>query len=180
MLKVLIVEDQKEKRNAVRRVIEEYTESHVSVAKTYFDAKRKLFLKHETYDLIIVDMFLADAKDKEDLRGLTGKDLILDMLNKEMRIPVLVATRYTKYCEEETNQDGNEIRTPGKRENPNYGNEVTEILLNGDCTYYEGLHRYLSHEVPFYLGIIFYDTQFPVWEEDLKYFLEKIDMEKYT
>ena len=175
-MNILIVEDQKDKRHNIKKAIQKIENCSIEVAKTYFSAKNKIINLKKTYNLIILDMFLPDAKDDEERKGLAGKDLIFDIMDAGIKIPVLVVTQYTEYT---NNLKSNKPRSrdiPYMIENPSYGN-ILEDKNNKiyDCTYYEGLHEYLKAEAPIYLGIIFYSNQFKEWEKNLKYFLKKIE-----
>lgn len=178
-MKILIVEDGKDKRYNIKRAIQKLRQIEncdIEIAKTYFSAKNKIILLQKKFDLIILDMFLPDAKDDEERKGLAGKDLIFDIMNAEIKIPILVVTQYTEYTNKLKTNERGERDVPHMMENLFYG----KILENDknklyDCTYYEGLHEYLQAEAPIYLGIIFYSNQFKDWEDNLEYFLNKVE-----
>lgn len=172
-MNILIVEDRKDKRNYIKKAVQEMGISNIEVAKTYFSARNKIINLRKKYNLIILDMFLPDAKDDDELRGLAGKDLIFDMINSDIIIPIIVLTQYTEYTNNSMERKNNE--NPNMLENEAYGKELDNNREeNYDCTYFEGLHEYLSNEVPIYVGMVFYSTQIKSWENNLKYFIDKI------
>lgn len=176
-MKILIVEDGKDKRNNIRNAIKEMGFDDIETAKTYFSARNKI-LSTKKYDLIILDMFLPDAKDDNKLNGLAGKDLVFDVMNEGINVPILVVTQYTEYTNSLTNNKSEYDSTPKILENVTYGKPVTdEKKEKYDCTYYEGLHQYLSSEVPMYLGIIFYSNYIETWKNNLRNFIKKVQEE---
>lgn len=180
-MNILIVEDGKDKRHNIKKaiqIIKQDENCNIDIAKTYFSAKNKIILLKKKYDLIILDMFLPDAKDDEERKGLAGKDLIFDIMSEEIKIPILVVTQYTEYTNKPKTNKRGEKEIPHMMENLFYG-RIVEKDKNSlyDCTYYEGLHEYLQAEAPIYLGIIFYSNQFRDWENNLKYFLNKVEEE---
>lgn len=177
-MNILIVEDGKDKRHNIKKAIQRIKKAencNIEVAKTYFSAKNKIILLKKNYDLIILDMFLPDAKDDEERKGLAGKDLIFDIMSAEIKIPILVVTQYTEYTNKLKKNERGEREIPHMMENLFYG-KIIEKDKNRwyDCTYYKGLHEYLQAEAPIYLGIIFYSNQSRDWENNLKYFLNKL------
>lgn len=174
-MNILIVEDQKDKRHNIKKAIQKIENCGIEVAKTYFSAKNKIIDLKKTYNLIILDMFLPDAKDDEERKGLAGKDLIFDIMDAGIKIPILVVTQYTEYTNNLNSNEQRAGKTPDMMENLFYGKTLEENQNKTyDCTYYEGLHEFLEAEAPIYLGIIFYSNQFKEWEKNLKYFLNKI------
>ena len=174
-MKILIVEDRKDKRHNIKNVVQEVGGVEVEIAKTYFSAKNKIFLLAKNYDMIIMDMFLPDAKDDDELKGLAGKDLIFDMLDDDIVIPILVVTQYTEYTNCSVSEHNNFAEFEKVMENRYYGMTLPEEKKGiYDCTHYEGLHQYLSEEVPMYLGIVFYSNQFIEWKENILYFIKKV------
>lgn len=172
-MKILIVEDGNDKRENIVNVVRTTLKENIEIAKTYFSAKNKLISIKKKYDLIILDMFLPDAKDDKELKGLAGKDLIFDMRNSGINTPVLVVTQYTEYTDESIDHKG-EAKKLGMLENDLFGMDLDESSGKlYDCTYFEGLHEYLRSEIPMYLGIIFYSNQSKNWEEYLMYFINK-------
>ena len=176
-MKILIVEDREDKLNSIKNVINSFFDkSEIKVSKTYFSAKHEIL--NDYFDLVIMDMFLPDAKDNENLYGLAGKDLIFDMEDEDINIPVLVVTQYTESCSIGKNDNIVNINIPLMLENQNYGKALDcNSIIESDITFYQGLHEYLIQIIPFYLGIIFYSNKFPSWRNNLKYFLNKIKME---
>ena len=88
-MNILIVEDGKDKRHKIRKTVREMGYDAIDVAKTYFSARDKI-VDIGGYDLIILDMFLPDAEDDKELRGLAGKDLIYDIMDEGIEIPIIV------------------------------------------------------------------------------------------
>lgn len=174
-MNILIVEDRKDKRQNIKKVIREMGINDIEIAKTYFSARNKILILRKPYDLIVLDMFLPDAKDNDELRGLAGKDLIFDMKNQGIEVPVLVVTQYTEYTNNPMLGERGTNKIPTMMENHVFGKDLEEYRKEiYDCTYFEGLHEYLVSEVSMYLGIVFYSNQFKDWEHSLKYFVNKI------
>lgn len=172
-MNILIVEDGKDKRHKIRKTVREMGYDAIDVAKTYFSARDKI-VDIGGYDLIILDMFLPDAEDDKELRGLAGKDLIFDIMDEGIEIPIIVVTQYTEYTNNGTFGEKRREFVPKAIENKNFGKEPVELSNKSyDCTYYEGLHEYLSDEIPLYLGIVFYSNQNGDWKNDLRCFIEK-------
>lgn len=173
-MNILIVEDGKDKRHNIRKAIQEIEDDDIETAKTYFSARNKI-LSSKKYDLIILDMFLPDAKDDNKLNGLAGKDLVFDVMNEGINVPILVVTQYTEYTNSSANNKREFASIPKALENKTYGKPINDNKKgNYDCTYYEGLHQYLSSEVPMYLGIVFYSNYIETWQNSLKYFMKKV------
>lgn len=171
-MKILIVEDGKDKRHNIKKAIQQMGDDEIETAKTYFSARNKI-VSTKKYDLIILDMFLPDAKDDDELKGLAGKDLIFDMLNEGINIPILVVTQYTEYTNNSACNQRDHALIPETMENATYGKPIDDGIKGSyDCTYYEGLHEYLSSEVPMYLGIIFYSNYIKTWKSSLRRFME--------
>ena len=174
-MKILIVEDGKDKRQSIKKVILETGDNSIEVAKTYFSAKNKIITMRKEYDMVILDMFLPDAKDDEERKGLAGKDLIFDIMSEGIEVPILVVTQYTEYVNNMMPREQKNREFKHMIENKHYGKDLDDdIVANYDCTYYEGLHEYLEAKAPIYLGIIFYSNQFKEWIDDLKYFINKV------
>ena len=172
---ILIVEDGKDKRQNIKRVIQKNANCNIEIAKNYFTAKNKIIFLKKKYNLIVLDMFLPDASDDEERKGLAGKDLIFDIMNAGIETPVLVVTQYTQYTNNPIINKRENGEIPHMMENASYGKRLKEHRKeNFDCTYYEGLHEYLEAEVPIYLGIVFYSNQFKDWENNVMFFLNKI------
>lgn len=176
-MKILIVEDGKDKRHSIRKAIQEIGDEEIETAKTYFSARKKI-LSTKKYDLVILDMFLPDAKDDNKLNGLAGKDLVFDVMDEGINVPILVVTQYTEYTNNSANNKREYGSIPDALENRTYGKPINDDKKGSyDCTYYEGLHQYLSSEVPMYLGIVFYSNYINTWKNSLTYFVKKVQEE---
>lgn len=174
-MKVLIVEDGKDKRHNIRKVIQKLGVNDIDIAKTYFSARNKIINLKKAYNLIILDMFLPDAEDDNELRGLAGKDLIFDMKNQSILTPILVVTQYTEYTNNTLFDGKRGNKNPAMMENKAFGNPLDENREKSyDCTYFEGLHEYLVSEISTYLGIVFYSNQFKTWEDNLEFLINKV------
>ena len=69
-MKILIVEDRKDKRHNIKNVVQEVGGVEVEIAKTYFSAKNKIFLLAKNYDMIITSRI---KKQKGNIHGIQSK-----------------------------------------------------------------------------------------------------------
>lgn len=145
----------------------------IDVEPCYFSARDRI-IEENNYFMLIVDMFLPDAKDDDEPRGLAGKDLIFDMKSENIIIPTLVVTQYTEYTNRYS-QFPYDFFNKGFLENSFYGKEVSNRQQHPfDCTNFISLHHYLCAEIPFYLGILYYSNQYKKWESNLLHLIDKI------
>lgn len=175
-MRLLIVEDRKDKQNNIKDVIMNRFRGQIEidVESCYFSARDKI-IETSNYFMLIIDMFLPDAKDDDEPRGLAGKDLIFDMKLENIIIPTLVVTQYTEYTNSSSHMSRDFFDNTGFLENSSYGKELlNQPRTPFDCTNFFGLHEYLSAEVPFYLGILYYSNQFKKWENNLLHIVDKI------
>lgn len=175
-MKILIVEDRKDKQTDIKKVIfSKYKQKiKVDTASNYFSAKKKVFAE-KNFLMLIVDMFLPDAKDDDELKGLAGKDLIFDMYSEGISIPTLVMTQYTDYDNNSLLERDEKRLQKGFLINPHYGTELPDKVNEAfDPTNFVGLHEYLSSEIPFYLGIIYYSNQYKEWEVNLLNLIDRL------
>lgn len=190
-MKLLIVEDGPDKQKEIKNVIESKYQKkiQIDVVSTYFSAQYRVIPRTEKkeckenregsedkdYFMLIVDMFLPDAQDNDELKGLAGKELIFDMYTENIKIPTLIVTQYTEYINSAPSKYHNRMPEYQFLENPFYNMEQPkQIRRDFDCTYLVGLHEYLCAKIPFYLGILYYSNQFQGWKENLLYFIDKI------
>lgn len=92
-MKALIVEDTPEKKEALKRYMEQEFQAHVDCVINEREAKDKL-IDTESYDVVILDMTLPDMIHNGDLDSFAGINVLSSMEDKNIIIPVIVITSY--------------------------------------------------------------------------------------
>lgn len=170
-MKIFIIEDSFEKSKEIENLLDRIDGVSLEVAEEYVQARDKI-IKYN-YDILILDMTLPRANDTRKFRSYAGKELMFDMIDMDIEIPTIVITGYLDF--------GNTCKTdkiyeklPVMLRNENYGREFEEDLEKVyDFSDFYGMHEFLSENIPFYLGIIYFQLQRTDWKRELLKLIEE-------
>ncbi len=148
-MKILIVEDDYDKRNKIKKFVFEALNSDVTVVeKESLRSGLQEVVQGDGYDLLLLDMSMPsfDVGSSEPGGGtpesFAGKELMIQMKLREIQIPVIVITQYDSF--EEGTVSLEDLTTE-------FNNEFQEIFLG--AVYYNSavdgwkteLAKYLSN-----------------------------------
>ena len=109
-MKILLVEDVEGKANSIIRCIkEEFPECEVMTKSSYHSAAKEIFLHHNDFQLILLDMSMSTYdKNIEELGGvpeaMAGKRILEGMFLREIETKVVVVTMYDRFGGEKLNE----------------------------------------------------------------------------
>ncbi len=170
-MKIFVVEDSKEKFKEIASLLEKIEDVSLELAGEYVQAREKI--KRNSYDILILDMTLPRANDTRKFRSHAGKELMFDMKDAGINIPTIVVTGYLDFGS--TNNISKEIdKLPVMIKNEKYGCILEEYLDKiYDISNFYGIHEFLSDNIPFYLGIIYFQLQQSIWKKGLLQLIEE-------
>ncbi|MCR5038768.1 MAG: hypothetical protein K6A94_05475 [Bacteroidales bacterium] len=109
-MKILLVEDVEGKANSIIACIkEEFPECEVVTRSSYHSAAKEIFLHHQDYQMILLDMSMSTYdKNIEELGGvpeaMAGKRILEGMFLREIETKVVVVTMYDRFGGEKLNE----------------------------------------------------------------------------
>lgn len=167
-MKIFIVEDSKEKYKEIIDMLDEVGGFSCELAEEYVQAREKI--RNSAFDVMILDMTLPRANDTRKFRPHAGKELMFDMLDEEIMLPTIVLTGYLDFGGGNKTDKANKIYIdlPVMLKNKKYKKIVEEDLDKiYDISNFYGLHEFLSDNIPFYLGMIYFQLQNTMWKKEL-------------
>lgn len=167
-MRIFIVEDSKEKYKEIVDLLDEVGDFSCELAEEYVQAREKI--RNSAFDIMILDMTLPRANDTRQLRPHAGKELMFDMLDEEIMVPTIVLTGYLDFGGGDKADKANKkyVDLPVMLKNKNYKKTVEEDLDKiYDFSDFYGMHDYLSDNIPFYLGMIYFQLQNTKWKKEL-------------
>ncbi|MGR5126656.1 hypothetical protein [Photobacterium swingsii] len=141
-LDVLIADDDKEKTEELVRVLKSKLEIGVLDFSISYNSTAKK-LKNSEYDLVLLDMSMPtfnpkSNKNKPTLKALAGKDIMVKLKYRAIKVPVIVVTQFDIF---------------GR---------------HSDAIGIEHLISDLRNNFPDnFVGCIYYNTQSNLWEKEL-------------
>ncbi|MEX6282189.1 response regulator [Providencia hangzhouensis] len=146
-MKVLIVEDQPEKNENIKKfLLDNFEHFSISTSDSLRKALREI-VSNQSYDLILLDMSMPAFDPSESYFGdspesYAGQELMEQMKLRGIRMPVIVVTQYSSF-------------------------EGGEVALDGLSS------KFSLDYGDFYLGYVYYTSANNNWQKDLK---AKIDL----
>lgn len=104
-MKILIVEDNSDKRNNIKRFLDDNISNVVfGEAKSYSSGILEVY--NQKWDLIIMDMSLPtyDITTNEtggEMKPVAGKEILRRMKNRKINVPVIVVTQFDVFGEKQ-------------------------------------------------------------------------------
>ena len=94
-------------------------------------------------------------------------------MDADVRTPTIVITGYLDFGNNgKTDKIYNDL--PVMLKNENYGKKLVENLEKVyDISDFYGIHEFLSENIPFYLGIIYFQLQRSEWKRELLKLIEE-------
>lgn len=148
-MKILLVEDDENKRNQLRMFIEaEFRLATISVARSLQGAKKALL--REIPDIVVLDMTLPNFDVGPDEPGGTtrifgGRDLFRHMDRMKVVVPVIVVTQFETFNKRYTTISLEDLANQLHRENPTN-----------------------------YKGVVYYHAAIHDWKDELKGLITEI------
>jgi CheY-like chemotaxis protein len=148
MKKILLAEDNEYKKSMLLDFIKKlYPDSEIIESESYISTKKIIY--SNKLDLILLDMSLPNFDITKDEAGgrpkvFAGRDILSDMLMRNIKIPVIVITQFEIFGDE-------------RKQLPELIKEI------------EG--NYAEHS---YVGTVYYNAADNSWKKDLKRKLKKI------
>ncbi len=147
-IKILIADDQLEKRKDIERVVlNKFPFALFEHSVSYNSTARKL--KTESYDIIILDMSMPNFDPKEGsrptLKALAGKEIMYKMKYRGIKIPVIVVTQFDIF--------GRHLDALG----------IDDLVSDLENNFPE-----------FFVACIFYNTQSASWETELVFKISEL------
>ena len=148
-MRVLIVEDDENKRKQVTNFVEEiWPASHMDVERSLQSGLRSILLGD--LDVIVLDMSLPtfDVTVEEDggrLQAYAGREILRQMDRRQITVPVVVVTQFDKF------------------------GEGAAALTR------EELDAQLRHAHPqIYCGMVYYNVALDGWKDDLRWIIDRL------
>ena len=170
-MKIFIVEDSFEKFKEIEHLLDKIDGVSLELAEEYVQAREKII--RSNYDILVLDMTLPRANDTRKFRSYAGKELMFDMMDADVRTPTIVITGYLDFGNNgKTDKIYNDL--PVMLKNENYGKKLVENLEKVyDISDFYGIHEFLSENIPFYLGIIYFQLKRSEWKRELLKLIEE-------
>lgn len=169
-MKVLIVEDSKEKENECVSVLRLFNAEWTTISN---EKEAKELIKSVDFDLILLDMEMSLSSDSSDGKGnYSGLSILNTMKYNNIQTPVIVVTVYRNFKDMKTTGDPNDLLFLFNNSYFHTNNSL-QIASNLDTRYLDGLHEYMCYRYNNYVGVVEYSVYNSVWKRRLQEIIKK-------
>ena len=174
-MKVLVCDDVYQKYE----VLQEFLKGIGITEIEWVEYESELFnlLSKKKYDVLFLDMTLHRYKNCT-ISNLGGKEILYELCDKEIIIPVIVFTSYSDFSEDSRWSWRSANWTIEKYMNTQFLSDDIDYLAekgDEDVSFIEGLHEYMCNHYNIYAGTIYLDETKTDWQDGIKKLIQYIE-----